>query len=108
MLLKLQFVAALLVAAGDALRQQAVGLWAALRTKQQVPETLAKRRMAFCKGCPIFSPFLATCGTPFRRWRGPGIRPGCLCFMPKASLTKHVCWLVENKRPGGWPVDLRG
>lgn len=103
---KLQFIAALAVAATYELWKQASGIWKALGTRQRVSDELKQDRMGVCRTCDLFFQPLGTCGSPLQKHKGPGIRPGCFCHMGTASGVLHDCWKFEMGREGGWPAEL--
>jgi hypothetical protein len=80
-------------------------LWRSLWAGKVDTETF-KRRMAFCRPCPIFYAPLQTCGSPLTDDKDLG----CYCHMPtKARLRAACCWLYdETAGRMGWPKDLNG
>lgn len=107
-MLKIQFIAALVIAALDDSWQKLKGIKEALGTKQQVSDEMKSARLYVCERCPVYVPWMKTCGSALRKHRGLGIRPGCGCFMPIAASVHHFCWLVVEGREGGWPKELNG
>ncbi len=107
-MLRLQFFAALVVAAvADGFRK-AREIRDALKTKAQVPKELAEARMAVCRQCPVFAPLLATCGSPLRASPVIGF-DGCLCHCPTLCSTAVNCTafdFYEGNTLLGWPREL--
>lgn len=102
MIEKLQFIAALLMAAIDDSWRKLIGICKALRTGQVVDDELKAKRLAACRECPLFFRPLATCGYPFRD-------SGCHCWMPLKAGQLANCWAYDefgNDRIIGWPEEL--
>lgn len=100
---KLQFMAALLVAALFGWRHprqavkrvgKAFGLWMGLvgRKDKYVSDELAARRLAVCKCCPLWYEPFGTCGSPLYE-----TSEGCFCYMrAKTQLAAAQCWQDES------------
>lgn len=83
---------------------RAVVLWfGLLRSGETVSDEIAERRLAACRGCPIWYAPLETCGSPFL---GKDSDLGCWCYMPaKVRLSAASCWLDSEYGPDapyGW------
>ena len=106
---KLQFLAALSVAALDDSWQKVKEIAAALKTKSEVPEDLAVVRFDYCKRCPMFFQPLGTCGSPLRRKSPIAGFDGCFCHCATLCTVKSNCAAFDHYKGQtliGWPAEL--
>ena len=116
---RLQFYAAVLVAAAARLAREWVDLRASMAIRTAVaPETI-QERLDVCAACPIYFRPLATCGSPLRRiWyrvrlflgfsvHSPGYTfYGCDCHMPTKARVQSNCWAYDRRMIYGWQTEL--
>lgn len=106
---RLQFIAALIVAAlGDSWRKLKE-IRDALRAEHWIDSDLAFDRFELgCKRCPMFFKPLGTCGSPLRKSDIEGF-DGCWCHCKTLCKSETNCTAFDHFRGQtliGWPKEL--